>query len=91
MKEIKSRLQKDITSTSFREVEKITGKVVKDACAKMKPGKTDVSEGYTSDIFLHAPDCLFDQLAGIFRSFLVHGNMTIQILSCAFLPFLKEE
>jgi hypothetical protein len=89
MNEIKVRLQGLVNTSSFREVEKITGKVVKDACAKMKPGKTDVSEGYTSDIFLHAPDSLFDQLADIFRSFLVHGNMTIQILSCAFLPLFK--
>ena len=55
----------------------------------MKPGKTDVTEGYTSDIFLHAPDLLFENLAAVFRSFLVHGDLTLQILSCAFLPLFK--
>ena len=89
MHEIKTRLQGLINLSCIREVEKITGQVVKEACTKMKPGKTDVSEGFTSDIFLHAPDVLFDQLTSIFRSYLVHGNMTIQILSCAFLPLFK--
>ena len=89
MNGIKTKLLDHINISSFREVEKITGKVVKEACLKMKPGKTDVSEGFTSDIFLHAPDALFDHLAGIFRSYLVHGNLTIQILSCAFLPLFK--
>ena len=89
MQGIKSRLQENITSTSISEVEKITGQVVKDACTFMKPGKTDVTEGYTSDIFLHAPDLLFENLAAVFRSFLVHGDLTLQILSCAFLPLFK--
>ena len=89
MQGIKERLQENITSNSIREVEKITGQVVKDACTFMKPGKTDVTEGFTSDIFLHAPDLLFEQLAAVFRSYLVHGDLTVQILSCAFLPLFK--
>ena len=45
-----------------------TGKTVKEACSHMLPGKTDVTEVYTSDVFIHAPDILFDHLAAIFRS-----------------------
>ena len=55
----------------------------------MKPGKADVSESFTSDILLHAPDNLFECLAVIFRSFLVHGDVTLELLSCAFLPLFK--
>ena len=57
------------------DVNKITGKVVKEACCRMKPNKTDVTESYSSDVFLHAPDILFDQLAEVFRSFLIHGSL----------------
>ena len=32
---------------------------------------------------------LFDNLAGIFRSFLIHGDVTLELLSCAFLPLFK--
>ena len=63
--------------------------MVKQACMRMKPGKTDVTEAYTSDVLLNAPDLLFDLLAGVFRSFLTHGTVTLQLLSCAFLPLYK--
>lgn len=55
----------------------------------MKPGKTDVTGSFTSDVLLHGPDALFDCLAGVFRSFLVHGDVTLELLSCAFLPLYK--
>ena len=32
---------------------------------------------------------LFELLAGVFISYLVHGSVTPQILSCAFLPLFK--
>ena len=39
---------------SVVEVFKITGDIVKKAACKMKPGKGDVTEGYTSDAILNA-------------------------------------
>ena len=71
------------------EVRKVTGKLVKQACGRMLPGKTDVTGVYTSDVFLNAPDSLFDILAAVFRSYLVHGTVSLQILCCAFLPLFK--
>ena len=59
--------------TSLREVEKVTWQVVKQACCRMRPGKNDVSEVYSSDVFLHAPDSLFEHLAAVFRSSAVHS------------------
>ena len=55
----------------------------------MKPGKIDVSKAYSSDVFLNGPDVLFDLLAAVFRSYLIHGTVTLQILSCAFLLLFK--
>ena len=55
----------------------------------MKPDKRDVSGEYTSDVFLHAPDILFVHLAAVFRSYLIHGTITKEILCCAFLPLFK--
>ena len=51
----------------------------------MRPGKNDVSEVYSSDVFLHAPDSLFEHLAAVFRSYITHGTVSLQILCCAFL------
>ena len=40
----------------------------------MKPGKSDVTGSYTSDLLLHGPDTLFEFLAGMFRSSFVHSR-----------------
>ena len=61
---------------SLAEVTKLTGQVVKKAALKMKPAKADVSEGFTSDALLHAPDSMFDLIASVYRSWLVHGTVT---------------
>ena len=89
MVEIKSKLEEMINENSVKEVKKVTAQVVKTACCKMKAGKNDVTEAYTSDALLHAPDYLFELLAAVFRSYLTHGTVTLQILSCAFLPLFK--
>ena len=90
MTKIKSKLATLIDSPkSLVEVNRIQGDIVKKACLRMKPGKLDVTESYTSDVFLHAPDIMFEQLAEVFRSYQVHGHVTLHILTCAFLPLLK--
>ena len=86
---LKTHLEEMMDSSSMTEVKKITTETVKNACTRMKPGKNDVSESYTSDVCLHAPDSMFQALAAVFRSFLVHGTVTLSILSCAFLPLYK--
>ena len=75
---------------AIMEVNKVTGAKVKEATCKMKPGKSDVSAGYSSDALLHGPDILFDCLAQTIRSFLIHGTVTKSLLACAFLPLLKS-
>ena len=70
------------------EVMKITGDKVKEAAELLKPGKADVSEGFSSDAILNGPDILFDQLASVFRSWCVHGTVTPTLLACTSLPLL---
>lgn len=89
IKEKLANLVQGNSAQSLKEVHKVTGKLVKEACSRMLPGKTDVSEVYSSDVFINAPDILFEQLASVFRSYLVHGTVSLQILSCAFLPLFK--
>ena len=69
---------------------KLTGAAVKKAASKLKPRKSDISGGFTSDAILHAPDILFDKLAMVYRSWIVHGTVTPSMLACAFLPLLKS-
>ena len=75
----------------MQEVNKITGKSVKEAALLMKVGKADVSGGFSSDAILNGPDILFENLASVFRSWCVHGTVTPSLLACAFLPLLKSD
>ena len=79
-----------LDSDASFEVNRVTGAIVKEAACRLKPGKSDVSGGYTSDALLNAPDSLFDSLASIMRSFLMHGTVTKVLLACSFLPLLKS-
>ena len=56
----------------------------------MKPGKGDVSEGYNSDVIINGLDIFFENLAMVYRSWLIHGSVTLNLLACAFLPLLKN-
>ena len=75
---------------SQSEIKKVTAEVVKRAVLKMKRHKMDVSQGFSSDALLHAPDLLFQLLAMTFQDWLTHGTVTRSILSCAFIPLLKS-
>ena len=90
MSELLVRVSSLITADCLGEVGRVTGAKVKEAVSLLKPNKTDVSGGFTSDGLLNAPDILFDQLATIFRSWLIHGTVTFSLLACAFLPLLKS-
>ena len=90
MKELHERLDKLITPESVQEVSRVTGSIVKTAVCSMKPRKSDVSNCYTSDALLNAPDIMFEQLAVIFRSWITHGKITPSMLACSFLPLLKS-
>jgi hypothetical protein len=76
---------------SMAEMAKLTPEVVKEAATRMKPRKMDVSQGFSSDCLLHAPDLLFQLLAPVFQHWLSHGTVTRSVLSCAFIPLLKGQ
>ena len=60
------------------------------AASVMKKGKADVLGSYGSDPIRQAPDVLFELLAAVFRSWLVHGTVSQPLLACAFMPLLKS-
>ena len=87
MDELEEKIRRLIqTEDSKHEVEKLTAEVVKQAVTKMKRHKMDISQGFSSDALLNAPDLLFQLLAITFQDWLTHGTVTVSILSCAFIP-----
>ena len=90
MQLLRQKVTRLINGNEVAEVAKVTGQAVKEAALRMKPGKSDVSGGFTSDAILHAPDILFEHLAAVFRGFFFHGTVTHSLLACCFLPLLKS-
>ena len=86
---LKVKVESSISPEDFSEVKKVTGEAVKLAASMMKKGKADVSGSYGSDAIRQAPDGLFELLAAVFRSWLVHGTVSQPLLACAFMPLLK--
>ena len=90
MDEIKGKVADLIKADSVSEVLKISGDKVKKAAMMMKSGKSDVTGGFSSDALINAPDLLFEHLAWVYRSWIVHGSVSPLLLACAFLPLLKN-
>ena len=88
--ELLETMNSRIDCRSEGEARKITGEEVAKACRRMRSGKIDVTQGYSSDVFSHAPPMLCKLLAEVFRSYLVHGTITVSILACSFMPLLKS-
>ena len=70
MTSIKEKIKDLVQHDSGEEVFKITGAIVRKAAELMKKGKADVSESYTTDAIIQAPDTLFEYLAAVYRSWL---------------------
>ena len=49
-----------------------------------------VTDGFYSDAILNTPDLMFEKLAAVYRSWLIHGTVSPTLLACAFLPLLKS-
>ena len=90
MEDLKSRIKNMISAESMHDVNKVKSDVVKKVVLSMKARESDITGGYTSDALLNSPDIMFEHLATIFRSWLVHGKVSHSILLCAFLPLLKS-
>ena len=87
---VKLRTEENVAQEGFNEIQKITKESVKAAAIMMKKGKADVSGSYSTDAIRLAPDSLFEKLALVYRSFLVHGTVSRPLLACAFMPLLKS-
>ena len=87
MEELKNEVFGKINNDGAEEAWKVTGAKVKEAAVTMKPGKSDVSESFTNDAILNAPESFFSLLAMVYRSWIIHGTVSLPLLACAFSPF----
>ena len=85
-----AKVNDEINSSDYIDVLKVTPMVVKEASMHLKDGKSDPCHVFSSDCFKHAPDILYQHLATLFRSFLIHGHITTYLLLATLVPIIKN-
>ena len=88
---IHNSINQTIDGDSMAEVLKINSEIVKEAMKKIKPNKSDPIFDFTSDFLKNAPEILFEHLALILRSFMVHGHVTETLLLATLVPIVKDK
>ena len=85
------KIDRMICSDSMKAVDEITPKIVEEAIRKVKSGKNDPINTFSSDCVKNAPSVLHDHLAYIFRSYLVHGHISKVLMLSTLVPLLKDK
>ena len=68
----------------------MTTDLVRLAVKKLKPNKNDVTGNFTSDCLKAGPNTFFEQLVSLFRSCLLNGHLSKELLVCALCPIVKD-
>ena len=91
LEKLGEELEATIDENSMKDVDEITLEVVRDVSAKLRKSKTDPVFAYSSNCYKQAPDILYELLAGIFQSFLVHSHVTAVLLVAVLVPIIKNQ
>ena len=84
-------IEDKIDRKSMTEILKITPDIVKDAAKHLKKKKNDPTYNFTSDCLINAPDIFFKQLSIIFRSYIIHGNISDILMLSTLVPIVKDK
>ena len=88
---VDSEIRNQIGWSDCIEAQKITPSLSKDACVKLRSGKSDPSFLFSSDCLKHAPQSLYESLSMIVRSFLLHGHVTQILLLGTLVPIIEDK
>ena len=84
-------VDKKVNFCHLHEVWKVTPEVVKKAAHNLRNSKTDPVYNFSSDCIKNGPDILFSYLASVFRTFLIHGKVSLFLLLATLVPLIKDK
>ena len=84
-------LKKRINQSSMRDVLKVTPSLIAEAVLHLKSGKSDPVFEFSSDCIKNAPTLFYEHLALVFRSFLIHGHISSELMVSTLIPLLKDK
>ena len=79
----------NIPSISNVEITKVTPAIVCEAITHLKGNRNDPIFQFASDSLLNAPAILYDHLACVFRSYLIHGQISNILMLSTLIPLVK--
>ena len=85
------KLNNMISSLSLHNVSKVTPSVIMEAVGHLKSEKNDPSHNFSSDCLKNAPMILFEQLATLFRIYLIHGHVSNILMLATLIPLIKDK
>ena len=88
---VQQEAENRVSKESLKHVAKVTPEVFKEAAHKLKSGKSDPVFSFSSDCFKNGTDSLYDKLALILQSFLIHGHVTNILLLATLVPIIKDK
>ena len=89
--QVYARANSEVTVTSLDMLTRITPELLKTACKKLRPGKSDPIHTFSSDCFRNACDSLYDHLALILRCCSVHSHISFVLLLSTLVPLVKDK
>ena len=91
VEQIKLDIKSKIGQADLKEVEKINSTVIKEAMDRIKSNKSDPLYEFSSDFLKHAPDILYEHLALVIKSFVMHAHVTSNLLVATLVPIVKDK
>ena len=86
---IYDQLENRISFHSLNEIEKITPELVEEATDHLKCSKSDPIFEFNSDCLKNARRILFEHMATLFKTYLVHGHVSSILTMSTLVPILK--
>ena len=84
-------MENRISFHSLNEIEKITPELVEEATNHLKCSKSDPIFEFNSDCLKNARRILFEHMATLFKTYLVHGHVSSILTMSTLVPILKDK
>ena len=91
MAKVSQEISHRVSPSDIDDIEKVTPDIVKQAAAKLKPGKSAPVYSFSSDCVKVDSNRLAELLSTIFQSYLIHGHVTRFLLLATLVPIIKDK
>ena len=81
----------DINNDSLQEVYSVSPDIVYQAILSINNNKSDINFDFKSNAFRNAIDVVYKHLTVLFQSFLIHGYVPKDLISCSLKPIIKDK